>query len=59
MIKIVQSNLVGNTDDRCVVVCNSSDEKPIAKMTHGSLCEEVDTGDVYIFDEENKQWNKV
>lgn len=56
MIKIVQT---GKYDDRCVVVCNSSDEKPIDKIPHGSLCEECDTGKIYIFDEENKQWNEV
>lgn len=38
----------------------STDEKPIAiengTIENGSVFIEIDTGDVYIFDAENKEW---
>lgn len=38
--------------------CLSTDEKP-TKAANGSLCLEIDTGDVYAFDGESETWNKV
>jgi hypothetical protein len=39
----------------------SSDEKPVeienGTIENGSVFIEIDTGDVYIFDSENKEWN--
>lgn len=40
------------------LACTSSDTKPTEFM-NGSMCIEVDTGDIYIFDEENNDWNKI
>lgn len=41
----------------------SSDEKPVeienGTIENGSIFIEIDTGDVYIFDSENKEWNVV
>jgi hypothetical protein len=41
----------------------SSDEKPVeienGTIENGSVFIEIDTGDVYIFDSENKEWNVV
>lgn len=37
----------------------STDDKPDIKVATGSLFLEVDTGDVYAFDEESETWNKV
>ena len=41
----------------------SSDEKPVeienGTIENGSVFIEIDTGDVYIFDVENKEWNVV
>lgn len=37
---------------------NSSDTKPTDVM-NGSMCIEVDTGSIFIYDEENEEWNKV
>lgn len=41
----------------------SSDEKPVeienGTIENGSVFIEIDTGDVYIFDAENKEWNVV
>lgn len=59
MISIVQSGGTGAYDKRSIVVCNSHDEKPTAGIAHGSMAEEVDTGDIYLFDEEAKSWIKI
>lgn len=41
----------------------SSDEKPVeienGTIENGSVFIEIDTGDVCIFDSENKEWNVV
>lgn len=38
--------------------CLSTDSKPV-KAANGSILVEVDTGDIYIFDETSKTWNKM
>lgn len=35
--------------------CLSTDTKPVG-MTNGSTLMEMDTGKVYMYDEENEQW---
>jgi len=43
------------------IYCLSTDDKPIGWAT-GSVCIEVDTGDVYLYDEEGdsgSEWVKV
>ena len=37
----------------------STDTKPTDMVATGSLFLEVDTGDIYAYDEEGGQWNKV
>lgn len=37
----------------------SDDDKPTKEVATGSLFLEVDTGDVYAYDEEGKEWNKI
>ena len=44
----------------------STDTKPTdtltasgAKIVNGSIFVEVDTGDLYLYDEENSEWNKI
>ena len=37
----------------------STDEKPTEGLATGSVFLEVDTQDVYLFDEESEEWNKV
>ena len=37
----------------------STDEKPTNGVVTGSLFLEVDTGDVYAYDEEGEEWNKI
>ena len=40
------------------IYCLSTDTKPTGFAT-GSVCIEVDTSDVYLYDEEGAEWNKV
>ena len=40
-------------------VCVSRDEKPTDDIANGSQLVEMDTGDVYMFDEEAETWRKV
>lgn len=37
----------------------SSDTKPTANVPNGSTFLEMNTGSVYIFDEENKTWRQL
>lgn len=37
----------------------STDTKPTEKISTGSLFLEVDTGDVFAFDEASSEWKKV
>lgn len=41
----------------------STDEKPTIvngkKIDNGSVFIEIDTGDVYLYDAENEEWNKI
>ena len=37
----------------------STDEKPVEKIGNGSVFIEIDTGKVFIFDEQNKTWREL
>lgn len=37
----------------------STDNKPTEMVATGSVFLEVDTGDVYLYDEDGAQWSKV
>lgn len=39
-------------------VCNSTDTKPM-DWENGSILLEMDTGKIYIFDEQNALWRKL
>ena len=39
--------------------CLNDDSKPTTGIANGSTCTEIDTGDVYCFDEENSVWYKI
>ena len=41
------------------LACLKDDTKPTGIYATGSLCLEVDTGDVYAYDEEGAEWNKI
>lgn len=40
-------------------VCVSSDSKPTDNIANGSQLIEMDTGDVYMFDEAAETWRKI
>ena len=48
------------TNDRCQLLYGlSTNEKPINKyIGNGSEFIELDTGNIYLFDEENEKWLK-
>lgn len=41
------------------ISCLHTDTKPTEGIVTGSVAMEVDTGDVYMFDEESSTWKKV
>lgn len=44
------------------IACTSTDTKPVSGIVTGSLALEVDTGDVYAYDEEGdsgSEWVKI
>lgn len=41
------------------IACLSTDDKPTENIVTGSLALEVDTGDIYAFDEAGTQWTKI
>lgn len=41
------------------IACLSTDTKPTTGIVTGSLALEVDTGDVYAFDEVGGEWDQI
>ena len=41
------------------IACLSTDTKPTEGIVTGSLALEVDTGDVYAYDEVGETWNSI
>ncbi len=39
--------------------CLAADTKPVSNIAGGSIMLEVDTGDVYAYDEAGTQWKKI
>ena len=39
--------------------CLHADSKPTTGIANGSLCLEIDTGDIYAFDEVSGNWTKI
>ena len=37
----------------------STDEKPVERVGNGSIFIEIDTGKVFMFDEQNKVWKEI
>ena len=42
--------------NRITFAVNSEDEKPSGELTNGSVCIEVDTGEIFLWDEEQGDW---
>ena len=41
------------------IACLSTDTKPTEDLATGSLALEVNTGDIYAFDEVSENWTKI
>ena len=46
----------GQNKIRIEAACLSTDTKPTDGVANGSVCIEMDTGKVYMFDETNAEW---
>ncbi len=60
--KIYESAVKGRSETGIHYVeisCLSTDPKPVNSIATGSIAIEVDTGDVYFFDEVAGAWNKI
>ena len=59
MVRVTEMKFIGGGVKYFEYAGLSTDEKPTSLVATGSLFIEVDTGDIYAYDEEGKQWNKV
>ena len=62
-VRIFRSQVVGTRYDGAPLewiecACDSDDDKPVGVAT-GSKCTEADTGDVYLYSEDDGEWTKV
>lgn len=61
MVRVVKVSSFFDSEDNALldlvdVACLSTDTKPTAGIATGSVCTEVDTGAVFLFDEESGDW---
>lgn len=47
--------IVSSFEETKEVYCLSTDNKP-STLPNGSICVEMDTGKIYLYDEANAQW---
>lgn len=59
MVRITHSRIIDGQTNYVELSCLSSDSKPTANICTGSIALEVDTGDVYAFDEVGGEWDKI
>ena len=59
MVRILYSRIIDGAANYVELACLSTDTKPAANVCTGSLALEVDTGDVYAYDETGGEWDKV
>ena len=59
MVRVTEMKFIGGGVKYFEFAGLSTDEKPTNMVATGSLFMEVDTGDVYLFDEESGTWAKV
>ena len=57
MVRVIKTNRIGDKW-HCEVFCLSSDTKPTENVLTGSAACEVDTGDIYLFNEDSSAWVK-
>ena len=59
MVRITESRIIEGNTNYVELSCLSTDSKPTTGVCTGSLALEVDTGDVYAFDEAGGTWGKI
>jgi hypothetical protein len=59
MVRIIRDQVIQDGKHYIEAACLHDDSKPATGIVTGSLCLEVDTGDIYAFDEEGASWSKV
>lgn len=59
MITYLKNELYSTGKTVAQIACLSTDTKPTDGIVTGSICLEVDTGDVYAYDEIGESWNKI
>lgn len=59
MIRVLEKKLQNDDVNYYEFAGLSTDTKPETNVCTGSVFIEVDTGDVYLFDESEPEWNKV
>lgn len=59
MVRILESRIIADGVNYVEMACLSTDTKPTANICTGSLALEVNTGDVYAYDEHGGEWDKI
>ena len=59
MVRILNERVIEGKTKYVELSCLSTDTKPTANVCTGSLALEVNTGDVYAFDETGGEWDKI
>jgi len=59
MVQYTESKMLDSKVKYVEISCLSTDAKPTRGIATGSVCIEVDTAYVYLFDEESATWEKV
>ena len=60
MVRMLKRTIMEDGAHYVELACLADDDKPAnSNYATGSLCLEVDTGDVYAYDEEGGEWNKI
>ena len=59
MVQYIENRVLDSKVRYVEISCLSTDPKPTHGIATGSVCIEVNTGYVYLFDEVSATWNKV
>lgn len=59
MVTITKTGRMINGNQVCEIACMSSDTKPTNGIANGSLCLEMDTGKIFVFNGGGIIWIEV
>ena len=59
MVRSIYVGIIQNGAQYLEFAGLSTEDKPTENLMTGSLFLEVDTGDMYAYDEEGNEWNKI